>query len=80
MCQKGFFWNPLTCSSENGKYVGSIIVDSAVICNEIKDMTKTIPTKSTSAKCISTKCTLTNFLHANEEWRTQILKDFGKIK
>ena len=29
--EKGYFWNPATCSSENGKYVGNIIGDSIVI-------------------------------------------------
>ena len=36
------------CSRENGKYVGSIIGDSVIMCDEIIKETKTIPTKSTS--------------------------------
>ena len=50
----------------NGKYAGSIIGDSAVICDEIIDTTKTVltkslSTKSTSTKTVPTKCTSTNF-------------------
>ena len=28
--QKSLYWNPATCSQENGKYVGRIIGDSNV--------------------------------------------------
>ena len=52
--EKGYIWNPATCSCENDKYAGSIIDDSVVICNEIIDTTKIVPTKSTSTKCTST--------------------------
>ena len=60
LCEKGYFWNPATCSSENGKYAGSISGDSVVICDKIIEETKVtstkfIPTKSTSTKTISTK-------------------------
>ena len=54
-------WNSATCSYKNGKYVGSIIDNSVVICNEIIKETKTIPTKSTSIKAVLTKCTSKNF-------------------
>ena len=50
-----------TFSCKNGKYVGSIIGDSEIICDEIIDTTKTIPTKSTSTKYVLRKCTSTNF-------------------
>ena len=52
--EKGYIWNPATCSCENDKYAGSIIDDSVVICNEIIDTTKIVPTKSTSTKYTST--------------------------
>ena len=55
-CDKGYFWNPVACNSENGKYTGSIIGDPVVICNEIIDVTN-----STSTKTVPAKCTLTNF-------------------
>ena len=35
--EKNYFWNPAICRCENGKYVGSIIGDSAVIYDEIID-------------------------------------------
>ena len=33
--KKNFFWNPATCSCENGKYLPSTIDDSAITCDEI---------------------------------------------
>ena len=59
--QRNCVWNSATCSYKNGKYVGSIIDNSVVICNEIIKETKTIPTKSTSIKAVLTKCTSKNF-------------------
>ena len=54
MCEKGSIWNPATCSCENVKYVGSVIDDSVISCDEIIDKTKrtskTYLTKSTSTK------------------------------
>ena len=44
--KKDYIWNLATCSCENGKYVGSIIVDSLIRCDEIIDITKTVPTKT----------------------------------
>ena len=58
--KKNCIWNPVTCSYKNGKYVRSIIEDSAVVCGEIIEETKTVPTKSTSTKIVLTKCTSTN--------------------
>ena len=29
------FWNPAACSCENGKYLASILGDSAIICDEV---------------------------------------------
>ena len=46
-------WNPATCSCKNGKYTRNIIHDSVITCDKIVEETKTIPTKSTSAKCTS---------------------------
>ena len=46
MCGKSYFWNPATCSCENGKYARSIIDNSVITCDEIKDTTKTVPTKT----------------------------------
>ena len=33
--KKIIFWNPCTCSCENGKYLASIIDDSTIICDEV---------------------------------------------
>ena len=37
ICEKDCIWNPATCSCENGKYLASIMDDSAITCDEIKD-------------------------------------------
>ena len=44
LCQKSYFWNPATCSCENGKYAGSITDNSVITCDEIIDTTKKVPT------------------------------------
>ena len=56
VCKKGYFWNPATCSCKNIKYAESVVGTSVVICDKIIDTTK-----STSAKTVRTKYTLTNF-------------------
>ena len=35
ICEKDYVWNPATCSCENGKYLASILDDSAVIYDEV---------------------------------------------
>ena len=30
-----YIWNPATCNCENGKYLASIMDDSAIICDEV---------------------------------------------
>ena len=35
MCQRSYIWNPATCSCKNGNYLGSIIDDSVITCDEI---------------------------------------------
>ena len=35
ICEKHYIWNPATCNCENGKYLESIMDDSAIICSEI---------------------------------------------
>ena len=44
MCKKDYICNPATCSCKNSKYLASIIDDSVISCDEIKEETKTIPT------------------------------------
>ena len=34
-CEKGYTWKPATCNSENGKYLATIMDDSAIMCDEI---------------------------------------------
>ena len=33
VCEKDYFWNPATCSYKNGKYLPSIMDDSAITCD-----------------------------------------------
>ena len=35
VCENDYVWNPATCSWENGKYLASIMDDSAIICDEV---------------------------------------------
>ena len=35
VCKKYYIWNLATSSCENGKYVGSIIGDPVITCDEI---------------------------------------------
>ena len=56
VCKKDCILNPATCSCENGKYLGSIIDNSVITCDEIIGTTKTVPTKT-----VLTKSTSTNF-------------------
>ena len=38
MSEKDNIWNPATCSCQHGKYLASIIDDSAITCDEIIDV------------------------------------------
>ena len=35
LCEKDYVFNPATCNCENGKYLASILDDSAITCDEI---------------------------------------------
>ena len=35
VCEKDPVWNPSKCICENGKYLASVMVDSAIICGEV---------------------------------------------
>ena len=35
ICEKDYVWNPATCNCENGKYLASIMDDSAIMCDEV---------------------------------------------
>ena len=41
---KNYILNPATCSCENGKYLSSVIDNSVIMCDEIIEETKTVPT------------------------------------
>ena len=45
ICEKNYIWNPATCTCKNGKYLASIIENSAITCDEIiEGETKTVTT------------------------------------
>ena len=46
VCEKDYTWNPVTCSCKNGKYLASIMDDSAITCDEIIDANVDAKTKS----------------------------------
>ena len=62
VCKKDYVWYPVTCNCENGKYLASIMDDSAIICDEViesfdedveaksYDEIKTIPTNFNEKK------------------------------
>ena len=53
------YWNPATCSCENGKYLASIIDDSVITCDEvIEEETKTVRTNFIERNAI---CKTKNF-------------------
>ena len=54
VCEKGYIWNPAKWSCENGRYAGSIIDDSMIMCDGIIETTKSILTKTVPAKSIPT--------------------------
>ena len=35
VCVEDYFWNPAACNCKNGKYLASIMDDSAIMCGEI---------------------------------------------
>ena len=51
--KKCCIWNPATCSCENGKYLASIMDNSAITCNEIvEEEIKTVTTNFNERKAI----------------------------
>ena len=40
VCEKDYIWNSSTCVCQNRKYLRSIISDSVIRCDEIKEVTK----------------------------------------
>ena len=50
MCKKDDIRNTSTCSCENGKYLASITDDSLIMCDQIIEEAKTVPTKKVTSK------------------------------
>ena len=46
VCEKGYIWNPATCSCENSRYAKNIIDDLEFTCDETIETTKSIMTKT----------------------------------
>ena len=44
--EKDYTCNPSTYTCKNGKYLENIIADSAITCDEIIEVTKTVPAKT----------------------------------
>ena len=44
-CEKDFIWNPVTCICQSGKYLGSIIDDGGITCQEIINAADSVSTK-----------------------------------
>ena len=38
ICEKDYIWDSPTCGCENGKYQPSIIDDSTIMCDEVKEL------------------------------------------
>ena len=54
---KDYIHNPATCTCENSKYVGNIIDDSVITCDEFIEVTKSTSTKTVLTKSDSRKTT-----------------------
>ena len=61
--QKDYIWNPSACTCESGKYYRyeSIVGDSVITWEEIREVARTVPTKTFPIKAISRKIISTNF-------------------
>ena len=55
MYSKDYIWNPSTWNNKKGNYLGSIVVDSVIACDEVIKLTKTIPKKTLRSKAIPIK-------------------------
>ena len=50
MCEKAYIWNLVACICEIDKYVGSVIDDSVIKCNEIIEEKKLFHQKQSEQK------------------------------
>ena len=62
VCEKDYIWNPSKCGCKNGKYLASIMDDSAITFDEViesyDEEIKTFPTNFNEKKVI---CKMQNF-------------------
>ena len=61
VCEKDYIWGPTKCSCKNCNYLGSIIDDSVITCDEIVETAKAVPIKTVPTKTVPTKSNSTNF-------------------
>ena len=67
LCEKDYIWNPAKCSCENERNSASIMTDSSITCDEVKDAkaksndeeSKTVPTNLNEKIYIT--CEIENF-------------------
>ena len=43
VCEKDYIWNPHKCIYKNAKYLQRVIGDSVITCDEVIEITKTVP-------------------------------------
>ena len=67
VCKKDYVWNPAPCNCRNGKYLASIVDDSATICDEVID----VDTKLSPKNDDETKTIPTNFSEKKATCKTQ---------
>ena len=74
ICDKDYIWNPAKCSCKNGKYLASIMDDSAMTCDEIIDAdAEAKSNKNTKSNDEETKTIPTNFNEENITGKMQVL-------
>ena len=61
--EKDDIWNPAICSCKNGKYLESIMDDSAITCGEVIEKTKIVPTNFNEKICKNNNQQNTKFLY-----------------
>ena len=59
--EKRLYWNTVTCSCENGKYLSSIIDNSVITCDKIIDAEANSYDKETSFNTRKAACKTLNF-------------------
>ena len=71
MCTKKIIWNSSTCTCDNSKYLETIFGHPVIMCDELIDVKKTLPTVPT--KTIPSKTVPTDF---SEEKVTRKIESF----